>query len=121
MYAGSDGTYEYYAHKCREQHIHKGTHEFFGVGAHLLQNGQGLAAALVFKLLVGEAHSVLQPISEHTGTKFLGDDVQEIVLEILGDAADHGHGDAGQQQRPHAGIGPAEIPEEIAAQHAGIS
>ena len=83
--------HEYDAHDDRKQHIDESGNELLCVGAHLLQDAQGLATALVFKLLIRQSHGVLQPIGENGGPEFLSDEVEEIILKCFGDAAHHGH------------------------------
>lgn len=43
-----------------------------------------------------------QAIGKDLGTELLDDEVQAIILERLGDAAHHRHGDRGQQEVHHA-------------------
>lgn len=91
------------AHDNGEQHIDESGNELLRVGAHLLEDTQSFAAALVFKLLIRQFHGVLQAIGEDGGPKFLGDEVEEIILKCLGDAADHGHRN-GTNKQPNEAI-----------------
>lgn len=91
------------AHDDGEQHIDEGGNELLRVGAYLLEDAQGFAAALVFKLLIRQFHGVLQPIGKDGGSEFLGDEVEEIILKCLCDAADHGHRN-GTDEQPHEAV-----------------
>src|SRR5438045_3221679 len=85
-----------------EQDVDKIDHEFFNVGAYFSKDRQCLTAALIFKLLIRQFHRMLESVGENFGAEFLDDNLQEIVLEILGDPADHRYCDGCNQQPDHA-------------------
>lgn len=91
------------AHDDGEQYIDEGGNELLRVGAHLLKDAEGFAAALVFKLLIRQFHGVLQTIGEDGGPEFLGDEVEEIILKCFGDSAHHGHRN-GTDEQPHEAV-----------------
>src|SRR6516162_3679625 len=65
--------------------------EFFSVDSYFLQNSQCFSAALIFKLLIGKFHGMLQSICKNLGTEFLDHHVHKIILEILRNPAHHGN------------------------------
>ena len=81
--------------------------ELLDVGAHLLELAEGLAAPLVLEELVGQVERVPDPVGVEPRAEPLGDDVDEVVLEVLGHAGDEGDPDRGQEQqgRPRGGTG----------------
>jgi len=85
-----------------EKDIDEGNDEFFRVGPHLGQDGEGLPASLVLKLAKGEGHGMAKPIGEDGSPELLDDDIPEIVLEGLGDTGDHGYADQHAQEAHQA-------------------
>ena len=90
------------ADQRREQHVDRRGDQLLDVGADLLQLAQRLAAALVLEHRVGEIQRVLDAVRVEPRPEALGDDVDEVVLEVLGDARDERDADRGGQQQADA-------------------
>ena len=88
------------ADERREQDVDRRRDQLLDVGAHLLQLAERLAAPLVLEHRVRQLQRVLDAVRVEPRAQALGDDVDEVVLEVLGDARDEG--DA-RPPRPAAG------------------
>ncbi len=73
--------------------------EPFDIEPDFLELSERLAAPLVLEHCVGELKRVPEPVGIEPGTEPLGDDVDEIILEVLRDARDecHSHGRGKQE------------------------
>ena len=98
MDGGGIYRYKHNTDNNREKDIDKGGHKPFCIDPYFLKNTECFAAAGILKFLVGQLHGMLQAFREDGGAKFLGDQAEEIILESLGDAADHRHTYRGKQQ-----------------------
>ena len=76
--------------------------ELLDVGAHLLQDAERLAAALVLEDAIRQVERVAHAVGVELRAQPLRDDVDEVVLKVLGHARDERHADRGQQQQAHA-------------------
>ena len=79
-----------------------GRDQLLDVGAHLLQLAERLAAALVLEHRVGQLERVPDAVGVELRAQPLRDDVDEVVLEVLGDARDERHADRRRQQQADA-------------------
>ena len=82
-----------------EEQVHGDGDQLFDIGADFLQHAEGFAAALVFELGVGKFERVADAVGVDAGADLLGDQVDVVVLEILGDARDEGHAHGGASSR----------------------
>ena len=85
---------EHHVHEVRDQHLR--------VGPRLLHLLQDLPRALVLEDGVGKGEGVGDAPLVQLRADALGDDVDEVVLEVLGDARDERDADVGQEEQQHA-------------------
>ena len=78
-----------------EQHVDRGRDQLLDVGAHLLQPAERLAAALILEHRIGQLERVADAVRVELRAEPLGDDVDVVVLEVLGDARDERDADRG--------------------------
>ena len=76
--------------------------ELLDVGAHLLQLAERFAAALILEHRVGQLERMPDAVGVELRAEPLGDDVDVVVLEVLGDARDERHADRGAEQQADA-------------------
>ena len=69
-----------------EDDVDERANELFRVGANLLQFPKRLAAALVFKDGKRDRERMANAVGVESRADALNDDVEEVILEILGDA-----------------------------------
>ena len=79
---------EDHAHERCEDDVHERTDEFFGIGANFLELAERLAAALILEDLEGDGQGMANAVGVELGAEPLGDDVDEVVLEVFRDAGD---------------------------------
>ena len=117
--------HEDHADQRGEDQIDRHVDQLLHVGSDLLQFAQRLAAALVFEQRVGQFQRVPDAVGIDARADLLGDQVDEVVLEILGDARDerdaHGrrqqHADAADELRAgvfavSGGVGVDDVAED---------
>jgi hypothetical protein len=75
---------------------------FLHVDPYLLQLAQSLAAALVFKQGVRQFQRMADAIGIDASAYLLGDQVDVVILEVLGYAGDEGDSHGGRQQKADA-------------------
>ena len=100
-----------------EQQVHGDGDELLDVGADLLQLAQRLAAALVLELRVGQFERVADAVGVDPRADLLGDQVDVVVLKVLGDAGDEGHADRRAQQERYAAN---ELPDRVVVEARGV-
>jgi len=93
---------EHDADQSRENEIDRQRDEFLDVGPHFLELAQRLAASLVLKDGIRQLQRVPDAVRIHLGAHTLDDDVDVIVLEVLGDARHESDAHCHQQQRSRA-------------------
>ncbi len=86
MHAGGVDDDEYQADQRGEDQVDRRGDQLLNVGPHLLQFAQGLAAALVFEERVGQFQGVAYAIGIDSRANLLCDQVDAVVLEVLGHA-----------------------------------
>ena len=79
-----------------------GRDQLLDVGAHLLQLAERLAAALILEHRVGQLQRVADAVGVELRAQPLGDDVDVVVLEVLGDARDERDADRRAEQQADA-------------------
>ena len=84
-----------------------GRDQLLDVGAHLLQLAERLAAALILEHRVGQLERVADAVGVELRAEPLRDDVDVVVLEVLGHARDERDADRRAEQQ-------ADAPEELA-------
>ena len=78
--------HEHQADQSGEHHVHRRGDEFLHVRSDFLQLAQRLAAALVFKQRVGQFERVPDAVGVDARAHLLRDQVDEVILEVLGHA-----------------------------------
>ena len=76
--------------------------ELLDVGPHLLELAERFAAALILEDGVGQLQRVADAVGVELSAKPLRDQVDVVVLEVLGDARDEGHAHRRRQQQADA-------------------
>src|SRR5579872_3999102 len=100
-------------HNDAKQHIDKGNDEFLGVGPHLRQDREGLAASLVLELTERQGHRMLKPVCKNSRPELLDDHIPAIILEGLRDPGYHGYPDEDAQVTHQAPDIPRFRPDSI--------
>jgi len=93
---------EHHADQTREEDVHERGDEALRVGPDLLKLAECFAAALVLEDLKGEGQRMPDPIGVQLCAQPLRYDIDEVVLEILGDARDECDPDGKPEQEHHA-------------------
>src|SRR5687767_1385548 len=101
MFTGCKNGYKHDSDNYCEKNIYEVVDKPFSICANFLQNAQRFTAALVFKFLVRQFHSMLQSIGKHLSAKFLYDHIQEVVLEVFSDSAHHGYANGCSEQHQY--------------------
>ena len=86
----------------REQHVDRGRDQPFDVGADLLQPAQRLAAPLVFEDRIGQLQRMPDAVRVELCSEALRDDVDVVVLEVLGHTRHECDADGGAEQKADA-------------------
>ena len=79
-----------------------GGDQLLDVGAHLLQPAERLAAALILEHRIGQLQRVPDAVRVELRAEPLGDDVDVVVLEVLGHARDERDADRRAEQQADA-------------------
>ena len=108
MHASGVEDHEDQADQRGEDQVHGHGDQLLHVGSHFLQLAQGLAAALVFEERVGQFERVAYAVGIDARAHLLGDQVDAVVLEILGDARNERDAHRRRQQS-------ADAPDELRA------
>jgi hypothetical protein len=98
VHAGGVDDHEYQADQRGEDQVDRHVDQLLHVGPHLLQFAQRLAGALVFEERVGQFQGVAYAIGIEPRAHLLGDQVDEVVLEVLGHARNERHEHRRRQQ-----------------------
>ena len=86
------------ADERREEHVDRRRDQPLDVGPHLLQLAERFAAALIFEHRVRQLERMADAVGVELGAKPLRDQVDVVVLEVLGHARDERHADRGGEQ-----------------------
>ena len=78
--------HEYHPNQRRENQVDRQRDEPLDVLSHLLKLAEGLAAALILEDGVRQLQRVANAVRVHLGAHSLHDDVDVVVLKILGDS-----------------------------------
>ncbi len=93
---------EDHADQRRESGIDEGIDQAFAVGAHLLQQGEHLAAAQILELLELQSQQMAQAVVEDRHAQLLHDQARHVFLQRLRQAREHGHQHRDPEQAQHA-------------------
>jgi len=85
-----------------EEDVDGGRNQFLDVRPHLLQLAERFAAALVLEDRVGQFEGVPDAVRVDLRAEPLRDDVDEVILEILGNPRDERHAHGREQQEADA-------------------
>ena len=97
---------EHDAHQCGKQDADRRRDQPFDIRTHFLQFPEGLSAALVFEDGIGKLKRVAQSVGVELRSQTLGDDVDEIVLEVLRYPGNERYADGGGEEE-------ADAPDEL--------
>ena len=100
-----------------KEHVDRDRDQLFDVGAHLLQLAKRFAAALVFEHGVRQVERVADAVSVDLRPEPLGDDVDDVVLEVLGHTRDKS--DANRCRQEHADAA-KELPRGVVLELGGV-
>ena len=90
------------ADERREEHVDRRRYQTLDVGAHFLKLAEGFTAALIFEDRIRQLERVADAVGIEFGAETLCDQVDVVVLKVLGHARDERHSDRGRQQQRHA-------------------
>src|SRR6185503_3046454 len=94
--------HENHADQRREQHVDRDGDQALDVGPDLLQLAERFSAPLVLERRVGQVERMPDAIRVQLRAEALGDEADDVVLEVLGYARDEGDADRRAEQQAHA-------------------
>ena len=94
--------HEHDADERREEDVDDADDQLLDVGAHLLKLAECFAAALIFEDRIRQLERVADAVRVELRAQALCDQVDVVVLKILGDARDERHANRGAEQQRHA-------------------
>src|SRR5207247_2882249 len=89
------------ADQSREHHVHQQCDELLDIASYPLQLPQSFATALILKQRVREIQRMSNAIGVDACANLLRDYIDEIILEILGDARDQSHDNRRSEQQSY--------------------